>query len=100
MSKVSGSSPSIACESATYERLREELEKHHLNEWVVIKEDQLVSLFSSVVNAAVFASEQFGNGPYLIRQVGPITRTVSSAVRFSSAPKSVGATPHYRRGRV
>ena len=60
----------IAEEIAAYEKMRENLEANHLNEWVVIYKGEFIGAYSDFQEAAAEAIERFGRGPYLIRQVG------------------------------
>ena len=53
-----------------YEAMRETLEAHHLNKFVVFHDAEFVDSFDSFHNAAREAVRRFGQGPYLIRQVG------------------------------
>jgi hypothetical protein len=63
-----------------YEKLREDLEAEHTGKWVLIKDRKLVALHDSFEKAAEDAVKQFGQGPYLIRQIGapPITLSASA----------------------
>ncbi len=69
----------IQHEIAAFERMRGQLEAEHLGRWVVIFRGELVNTYDSFEIAADEAVEQFGSGPFLIRQVGapPITLPVS-----------------------
>ncbi len=60
----------IAEEIAAYEKMRDDLEAKHLNEWVVIYKGELIGTYLDFQEAAADAIERFGRGPYLIRQVG------------------------------
>ncbi len=53
-----------------YDAMRQELEREHLGEWVVIYNEQLVGTYESFQTAATDAVEKFGRGPYLIREIG------------------------------
>jgi hypothetical protein len=57
-------------EIETFDRISEELKKHHNGKFVLIKNSQLIGTYDSFENAAREAVSQFGRGPYLIRQVG------------------------------
>ncbi len=63
-------------EVATYNRMREDLEANHHLEWVVIHGEELVGIFPDLQVAADTAVRRFGRGPYLIRQVGRVRRTL------------------------
>lgn len=55
---------------AAFERMRSELEAQHDKQWVVFHKGQFQGAFPEFDDAASAAVEQFGSGPYLIRQVG------------------------------
>lgn len=77
--------PDIDAEITAYEERQDDLEAHHMGEWVVMKDGQLVGTFDSFEKAASIAVTRFGRGPYLIRQVGapPITLPASVMYRVS-----------------
>ncbi len=56
-------------ELATYKKMRPELLKHHLGKHAVIHGDTFVGAFDTFDAAAREAINQFGDGPYLIREV-------------------------------
>ena len=60
---------------AVYESMRDDLEREHMGEWVVVHDEELAGTYVSDQEAAEEAIRRFGRGPYLIRQVGagPIT---------------------------
>jgi len=62
--------PDIDNEIAAYDKIREDLELHHMGKWVLIHEAQVVDIFDKFEDAATVAVARFGRGPYLIRQVG------------------------------
>ena len=66
-------------EVATYNRMREDLEANHHLEWVVIHGEELAGIFADLQVAADAAVRRFGRGPYLIRQVGRVGRTLPAA---------------------
>ena len=53
-----------------YEAMREELECDHMGEWVIFYDTRLEGMYADFETAADEAVERFGQGPYLIRQVG------------------------------
>lgn len=53
-----------------YDAMRDELERDHRGEWVVIYNEELVATYRSFQTAAIDAVEKFGRGPYLIREIG------------------------------
>lgn len=62
--------------------LRAELEAHHMGEWVLIRERQLINTFPSFEDAAQVAVENYGRGPYLIRQVGASPVVLPASVMY------------------
>jgi len=60
----------IVREIETFEQMRGELEKHYMGKFVIIKNGELVGAFDTFDSAAREAVQRFGEGPYLIRQVG------------------------------
>ena len=55
---------------AAFDRMRDELETKHFNEWVVFHQGAFIDAFTDFESAAEAAVDKFGTGPYLIRQVG------------------------------
>lgn len=55
---------------AAFERMRAELEAKHGRNWTVFHGGQFQAVFAEFDDAATAAVEQFGAGPYLIRQLG------------------------------
>lgn len=66
-------------EIAAYETMRADLENRHMNQWVLVFNQELVGVFPTFDEAAQLAVQKYGRGPYLIRQVGapPITMPAS-----------------------
>ena len=69
-------------ELAAYEQMRQDLEAHHMGEWVVVHNETLVSTYESFENAAKDAVARFGRGPYLIKQVGAPSITLPASVMY------------------
>ena len=69
-----------------YEADREELEKHYKGKYVIFFNCEKIDSFDSFDAAAQAAISLFGDGPYLIRQVGQEKIRLSSSVLFSYAP--------------
>ena len=57
-------------ESALYEAKKEEWEKEHFMEWVVIHGTELVGFYEDFQLAATTAIQLYGRGPYLIQRIG------------------------------
>jgi len=72
---------SLEAEIIAYEAMLEELTRHHLGKFVVIKDNNLIGAFDTFETAAAVAVRAFGRGPYLIRQVGaPIVQLPASVL--------------------
>ena len=72
----------IEKEVIAYEHLREMLEADHMGEWVVVHDEELVGTYETFTIAADDAAQKFGNGPYLIRQVGAEPTRLSSTIMY------------------
>jgi hypothetical protein len=68
-----------------YDLARTELEANHRGEWVVFHSGTFVGAYREFESAATEAVERFGNGPYLIRQVGVEAIQLSSTMIFRPA---------------
>jgi len=71
-------------EIAAYERMRDRLETEHLGEWVIFHDEKLFGTYKDFHDAATDAVENFGRGPYLIREVGACTTRVPMSVMRGS----------------
>ena len=69
-------------EIASYESMRSELETDHLGKWVIVHDEELVGIFDTFEDAASRAVEQFGRGPYLIREIGAPPVTLPASVLY------------------
>lgn len=78
--------PATALEAdiAAYEAQKVELEAKFLGKWVVFYQAKFVASFPDFNAAAQTAAEQFGRGPYLIRQVGQAPVILPASVVYSS----------------
>ncbi len=71
---------------AAFERMRTELEASHDKAWAVFHGGQFHAVFPDFDSAATDAVEQFGAGPYLIRQIGaPTTVQLPGGMIFTPA---------------
>ena len=68
---------------AAYEAIRADLEGRALGKWVVVHDRNLVAVFPSFEDAAREAVHKFGRGPYLIRQIGAASITLSAAAMYN-----------------
>jgi hypothetical protein len=70
-------------EIAAYEMMREDLEAHHMGEWIVMRDSKVIGTYASFENAANDAVTRFGRGPYLIRQIGAPPITLPASVMYT-----------------
>lgn len=83
MTGMTASSPdAIDREIAAFERIRDDLERHHNGKWVIVRDGKLVDAFDSIDSAAQEAVRRFGRGPYLIRKVGAPPATLPASVLY------------------
>ena len=70
-------------EIAAFDRMKADLEAEHFGQWVLFKGAMLVGAFETFEATAERALDEFGNGPYLIRQIGagPIHLSASVTLR-------------------
>ena len=69
-------------EIAAYECMRDDLEAEHNGEWVVVHDEQLVGTYGSFELAADEAVKRFGEGPYLIREIGAAPLVLPASVLY------------------
>ena len=69
-------------EIAAFERMRNELETDHLGKWVLVHDEALVGIYVTFEEAAAEAVQQFGRGPYLIREIGAAPMTLPASVLY------------------
>ena len=69
-------------EIAAYERIRDDLEADHRGEWVVVHNEELVGTYESFELAADDATQRFGNGPFLIREIGAAPVVLPASVLY------------------
>ena len=77
---------------AVYESMREDLERDHMGKWVVVHGGVVAGYFEThwdaaeAAEAAEAAVQRFGDGPYLIREIGaPDALQIPAAVQFGLA---------------
>lgn len=70
---------------AAFDRMREDLEAKHANEWVLFHGGQFVDAFADFESAATVAVDRFNAGPYLIRQVGAQPVQLPGGMLFTPA---------------
>jgi len=69
-------------ELVAFENMRQDLENHQMGKWVLIHGGKLEGTFVSFDDAAENATERFGRGPYLIRQIGAPPVTIPASVAY------------------
>lgn len=57
-------------EIATYKKNQERLESEHLGEFILIVGEEIIGLYQSFEDASAEGIRLYGQGPYLIRQIG------------------------------
>lgn len=62
---------SLRAEIAAFQSQLEDLQRHHSGKFAIFKSGELQGAFDTFDAAAREAIKRFGDGPYLIRQVGP-----------------------------
>ena len=72
----------LAKEIAAFESMRDYLEREHLYKWVIIYGKELVGTYDDFQDAANVATQRFGRGPYLIRQIGAPPVTLPASVLY------------------
>ena len=83
--------PALSKEIAAYEGMRRELETDHSGRWVIVYGEPLVGLYDTFEEAAEYAIERFGRGPYLIREVGAAPITLPASVLYYLVATSAAA---------
>ena len=73
----------VKSDIAAYQKMQTEMEEKHMGKWVLFHDEKLVSVYDSFEDAAKDAINQFGRGPYLIRQVGAPSVTLPASVMFA-----------------
>lgn len=72
----------IDVEIAAFEKMRPELEAHHMGKWVLLHDEKLVKVYDSFEQATEDAVHRFGRGPFLIRQVGAPPVVLPASVMY------------------
>jgi hypothetical protein len=80
--------PNLSSEISAFEAMRARLETDHLGEWVVVHDEKLVGLYPTMESAAIEAVKRFGNGPYLIRQIGAPAVVLPASVMYRASHDS------------
>lgn len=86
--------PQLRAEISAYERLLPELQAHHAGKFVVIHAGQLQGAYDTFDAAGREAIRRFGDGPYLIRQVGvPLSMPMPASVAYRLCGQVTLASP-------
>ena len=70
-------------EIRAYDSMRTDLETQHLGKWAIVHAGVLVGVFDSFEEAADHATQKFGRGPFLIREVGAAPTNLPISVMFA-----------------
>ena len=73
---------SLSAEIEAFKRLQEGLEADHMGKWVLLHDQQVIGFYESFEVAASEAVDRFGNGPFLIRQIGAEPITLPASVMY------------------
>ena len=77
-----GAAMDLDSQIAAYERMKPTLDNEHYGKWVVFNAEEFRGSYDSFHEAAEDAIERFGEGPYLIRQVGARPIRLPSSVLY------------------
>jgi hypothetical protein len=79
--------PDIDEDISFYKSISAELESKHTGKWVLIHNKEVIVIYDSFDDAAKEAVKLFGQGPYLIKQIGapPVILPVSVAYILKNA---------------
>ena len=69
-------------EIEAFKRLQKDLEADHMGKWALLHDGQVVGFYESFEVAANEAVKRFGNGPFLIRQIGAEPITLPASVMY------------------
>ena len=72
----------LSDEIAAYERMKNGLETDHFGQWALVHQEQLIGTYESFESAADDAVQKFGEGPYLIRQIGIPAPSLPASVLY------------------
>ena len=75
----------LSDEISAYERMKNNLETDHFGKWALVHQGELIGTYGSFALAADDAVQRFGEGPYLIRQIGVPAPSLPVSVLYRSA---------------
>jgi len=67
---------------AAFEENQNSLEASAMGKWVLIRDASVIGTFDSLEAAAEHAVDEFGEGPYLLRQIGSSSIALPASVMF------------------
>ena len=67
---------------SAFEKVRENFETHYMGKWVLFHDEKMIGAFDTFDGAAQEATQKFGKGPYLIRQVGARSQALPASVLY------------------
>ncbi len=83
MAESTKAAPQLEKDIEAFNSMKKDLLANHNGKYVIFYGGKFVGAFDTLDNAAREAIKQFGNGPYLIRQVGrEPTMTMPASVAF------------------
>ena len=82
----------LAREIATFDRRRAQLEREHAGKWVLIHGEDVVDVYDTFQTAAEAGLRLYGNGPFLIRQVGQDKIELPASVTYGLSGRADFAT--------
>jgi hypothetical protein len=92
-------SPVLERELATLAREAEHLEREHRGKFVLIRGDEIIDTFDTFDAAAEEGLRRFGQGPYLIRQIGAESMSLPPALAYGfDLCRSLGSTSRILSG--
>ena len=74
----------LSNEISAYERMKNDLETDHFAKWALVHQGELIGTYESFALAADEAVQRFGEGPYLIRQIGVPAPSLPVSVLYRS----------------
>jgi len=83
MAEKASVAPQLEKDIEAFHKMKDELLANHNGKFVIFHGGKFIGAFDTLDNAAREAIKQFGNKPYLIRQVGKDpTMTMPASVAF------------------
>ncbi len=67
---------------SAFEKMRENFETNYMGKWVLLHDEKMIGAFDTFNDAAHEATQKFGKGPYLIREVGVKNQSLPASVLY------------------